>query len=69
VDDDRDIDDEDEAVCAVDGRSDDIGVGPLETIGALRVDAKRGKDVEAMFMPSFIYVVPYIGVDGVDMPR
>lgn len=56
--------DVEEAVCAVEGREHDLGVGPLETFDALRVGAKRGKDDEAVFRPSFLYMVPYIGVDA-----
>jgi hypothetical protein len=63
VDDDRDTDVE-EIVCAVEGRGNDLGGGPLETFDALRVGAERGKDDRAVFRPSFLYMVPYIGVDS-----
>lgn len=63
VDDDRN-DDVEEEVCAVEGRGNDLGVGPLETFDALRVAAERGKDDKAVFRPSFLYMVPYIGVNA-----
>lgn len=63
VDDDRNVEVE-EAVCAVEGRGNDLGGGPLETFDTLRVGAKCGKDDEAVFRPSFLYMVPYIGVDA-----
>jgi len=69
MDGDGDIDAEDKTVCALDGRGDDVCVGPLETFDALRVETKREKDVGAVLKPSFVYVLPYIGIDGDDMPR
>lgn len=62
VDDDRNVDVE--AVCAVEGRGNDLSVGPLDIFDTLRVGAKRGKDDKAVFRPSFLYMVPYIGVDA-----
>jgi hypothetical protein len=64
VDDDWDMDVEKEVGCAVEGRADDLGVGPLKMFDVLRVGAKCGKDVGAVLRPSFVYVVPYIGVDA-----
>jgi len=57
-----DAEDEDEVVCAVDGRVDDVGIGPLETFDALRGGTIRANDAGAVLKPSFVYVVPYIGV-------
>lgn len=60
-----DAEDENKVVCALGGRVDDVGVSPPETFDMLRGGAIRGNDVGAVLKPSFVYVVPYIGV----MPR
>lgn len=63
VDDDWDVD-VDKGVCAVEGRGNDLGVGPLEAIDALRIGADGRKDDRVVFRPSFLYTAPYIGVDA-----